>query len=641
MLIMSTIPAKHPQQKKDFLQAKLYYLNADSAEEVSQSEDIRKRAYYIWKKEGMPQDAAAEIWAKAKNETLGNETQENPVNDAKETVHSRLSNLEEAYTNMYSKLFELEERLLAVKQKKEQPHPLPVSERSIAEKADLVDKLNTQEIEINRLMGQISLLEEERVLLLGQITAIERENIAAMELDQQKITLQEHVSKLNQSNESLQAKVEEFKKINTDQAQTISSLGRTKNALFIEKERDNLEKEIAQLRHENEILEDKTSSFEQERSSYQSQINELNERAKALTYLDKKSEMLEEEIQESEKEKERLIERIEDYERECKAALEKIADLEKSSYDLQELTTEKDDLARKIINLETKHVVFLEQIANLEFAKKELEQELSEKVSGEAGNKLKDRIDELEQERINLFKMICELEEEKKVLQYLDKKTSLLEEELKQSESAKDELFRQIEEYEVERKELISNNSMLEEKRNTRLELEQENGSLAKKVSELENINQLNRKKIEEYKEETDQLEQSSEKPEYYKVEIAKLGLEKGNLLQKTEDLELMQKQLAKRIAVLESKDKLAHEEIEALKRERQELMGKLARKSVPLDTPYVLDREKLTELKDFTLEAIQARRWKSTEFVNGAYDAIGLFYRTILSDRPIIKKIK
>ena len=111
--------------------------------------------------------------------------------------------------------------------------------------------------------------------------------------------------------------------------------------------------------------------------------------------------------------------------------------------------------------------------------------------------------------------------------------------------------------------------------------------------------------------------------------------------MQKANELIDERKELVQRVSELQSKEELLNNEIKSLKQKQNELLETLDKFQSSNQAAYVLDREKLAELKEFTLEAIQARRWKSSEFVNGAYDAIGLFYRTLLSDRPIQKKIK
>ena len=120
-----------------------------------------------------------------------------------------------------------------------------------------------------------------------------------------------------------------------------------------------------------------------------------------------------------------------------------------------------------------------------------------------------------------------------------------------------------------------------------------------------------------------------------------KIGLENGALMQKTNELVEERKELLKKITQMQSKEDSLNEQIEALKYRQGELLQIIEQLQSSNQVAYILDKEKLTELKNFTLEAIQARRWKSSDFVNGAYDAIGLFYRTLLSDRPIQKKLK
>lgn len=227
------------------------------------------------------------------------------------------------------------------------------------------------------------------------------------------------------------------------------------------------------------------------------------------------------------------------------------------------------------------------------------------------------------------------------MLPYLDKKSSMLEQELSQAENEIKDLKKTIADLGKENKEVATKINMLEERRNTRLSLEQDNLGLKKKVSELEGeIDQI-RKELKESRSKKDQLEQTCIKSEDYKKEIAKMGVEKVAFLQKANDLIDERKELMTKIAKYRSSDELLNNEINALKQKQIELLETIEKFQSSNQAAYVLDREKLAELKDFTLEAIQARRWKSPEFVNGAYDAIGLFYRTLLSDRPIQKKLK
>jgi len=135
------------------------------------------------------------------------------------------------------------------------------------------------------------------------------------------------------------------------------------------------------------------------------------------------------------------------------------------------------------------------------------------------------------------------------------------------------------------------------------------------------------------------QLENSSEESASLKDEIKKTIAQKNDLAEQLGLAVKERSQLVKKIDDFNTIEEGMLKEINELKEEQKKLLDSIEKFRKKEKNAYALDKEKLDELKEFTLEAIQARRWKSAEFVNGAYDAIGLFYRSLLADRPIKKR--
>jgi chromosome segregation ATPase len=363
--------------------------------------------------------------------------------------------------------------------------------------------------------------------------------------------------------------------------------------------------------------------------------------------LDKKSELLEEGLTEAIHENERLQKRITDFEREHSRLLERIADMEAHGNANAKLMHENSVLAKKIELLENERKNLLSAITGMETEKKNLTREKKEDKHDlsdgwrEEKQKLLDRVDGMEKERLNLFRMIGEMEESKKIVPYLDKKTAILEEELKQAKRLITELTTTIANVEKEHKELLKNNSDLEEKRAARLSLEQENGKLLKKNSELENELAGQRNEVKALRSQRAEQHTQAMQGKQLQQALSKHELGQEALLQKIASLEKETALLAKTAHNEELHLAQANQHIQTLTAEKKELMEKNTALQQNSQVPYTLDKEKLDELREFTLEAIQTRRWKNAEFINGAYDAIGLFYRTLLADRPIRKKLK
>lgn len=277
------------------------------------------------------------------------------------------------------------------------------------------------------------------------------------------------------------------------------------------------------------------------------------------------------------------------------------------------------------------------------FQSKKKQQEDTAAISvPESEKNLIDKIKELEKERLQLFKTVRDMEEEKKIIPYLDQKCMVYEEELKRAEAEKNSMEPLIKRLEKERKEMAGKIIMLEEKRNGRLALEQEKGMLKKKILELEEERNKLLHSLSGLKDKFLSVEDKRLGMDGLKSEFEKIVTENAVLREKLKDtgaISLEHTNQQKVINELEQELNNKLQQLAEMKEREKDLLSKISEFTQRQKAPYILDRKKLEELKEFTLEAIQARRWKSPEFVNGAYDAIGLFYRTILSDEPVKKQ--
>jgi len=310
------------------------------------------------------------------------------------------------------------------------------------------------------------------------------------------------------------------------------------------------------------------------------------------------------------------------------------------------LISEKQSLSAKAAFIDEERSELLEKISLLEKENNDILSRKKEKLcspeQNESQKNLIDKIKEMEQERLHLFKTVRDMEEEKRIIPYLDQKCLVYEEELKRSEAEKNSMEILIKRFEKERKEMAEKITLLEEKRNFRFELEQEKGMLQKKILELE---EERNKLLHSLSGLEDTLVSGQDKRpgiDGVKAEFEKIAAENTALREKLKDASSISLEYSNQQKVVSDLEQELNNKLQQLSqmREREkELLLQISDVTQRQKAPYILDRKKLEELKDFTLEAIQARRWKNPEFVNGAYDAIGLFYRTILSDEPVKKQ--
>ncbi len=587
-------------------------------------------------------------------------------------INNRISILEKEYQDLCKKVTSLEEK----------------SRKVITNQTE---KGWEQEKEASE--NQVSILEQERIAMLEQITSLESNHIIGVEVEQERDTLQEIVAGLETDKQNLLQSLDLLTEERKGFIENISRLENLGNALYLQKERKDMENELANLRFENNRLSTLRQKDAEAAQELQKQIKSLEGQSKALNYLDEKSKMYKVELDEAHLDIEDLKSNLSSIETKNKELKERFAELEKYTQDtkknkeyereLSKSTQERKRLQGDIYAYEQEQKSLLDKIvilkdkvtsgeiinkANLELSKKIsridlINKELLEKISileadkkelvelniqnarmlenSEGKEELKNKNKELEEERVHLFKIIGKLEEEKKAIPYLDEKTNILEEELILAEKNAVDFKKMTVNLEKDYNEALKKITLLEERRNTRLSLEQDNMTLKKKINELSSeITQLKEANSELRLRES-KITQTRIKSEDYKNELVKMGLEKGALLHKSNELIDDRKELFVKLVDMQLKEELLNTEIKSLKLKQKELLETKEGLKSSNKTAYILDREKLVELKEFTLEAIQARRWKSSEFVNGAYDAVGLFYRTLLSDRLIQKKIK
>ncbi|MDD5746429.1 MAG: hypothetical protein PHO30_04105 [Candidatus Omnitrophica bacterium] len=482
-----------------------------------------------------------------------------------------------------------------------------------------------REQEPERLVEQINTLEQERLSLLEQLTSLEEQRVLSMKREDEFRAVKAELLQSENEKQRLLQQLAGMDEERNKMLETIGALERTKNAVYLEKERKSMEEEISALQRQRDDVCVRNNELEDYQQQLLQKIQGLESQPKAMIYLEKKNELLTEELSSAMQEKERLKKDIARLEQERTRLQESAGTADKLRTTAERLTRENCLLTDRIAVLEQENIKSEHKIKVLEEEKDKLAQERKNKYDelkaqfSEEKQRLIDQVREMDQERLKLFAMIGEMEESKKVVPYLDKKIGLLEEELKQAQQQFTQVQAAFALVEKERNDLLDKISVLEEKRNTRLRIEQDNGKLQKRIAELEAACAVPEKQ-------TNIAGPQPDDAEYKKIR-RELIREHETCAQALEELEQQKHRSEERIA--------------ELVRQNRDLLDQLAKAGQPPVAAYVLDKEKLDDLKEFTLEAIQARRWKNPEFINGAYDAIGLFYRTLLADRPIKKKIK
>ncbi|MBU1086681.1 MAG: hypothetical protein KKD05_04095 [Candidatus Omnitrophica bacterium] len=397
--------------------------------------------------------------------------------------------------------------------------------------------------------------------------------------------------------------------------------------------------EIESIQKNNEKFEEQISQLEQERLTLLEQITSLEAQIIFSTELEAEKNELKQQVTILSTEKQDLENLINQLKKEMNDFSETISSLENKK-NIIYLSKEREALeARITVVMQEKRELYLHiqklTAENQELMKSINVKEKNTKIDPQK-QRLLERVDELEQERLHLFKIVGELEEAKKASPELVEKNDLLLVENQELKSENSNSKKQIAEFLKNAKNMQTEIIQLKEKRASRLELEQEKGRLQKRIKDLEEqcsklantIKNLNIQISENQKDNPD-LEQ-------LRKEIIQLEQKKIELKAQTKNDQDKIQQLSETISAEKGSENTYEAKIIDLNNENKKLSEKIKTMQLTQPINYVLDLEKLADLKNFVLESIQTRRWKSTEFVNGAYDAVGLFYRAILQEVPI-----
>ncbi len=513
----------------------------------------------------------------------------------------------------------------------------------------LVDTLNLSKVSLEieaiqtnnqQFEDQISQLEQERLSLLEQITSLEAQTAFFMEMEAEKNELKQQVKVFTTEKKDLETKVEQLSKEMNNFSETVSILENKKSIVYLSKEREALENRIAVITQEKRelYLHIQKLSLKNDESSKKLVI--LEEKVKAIAYLDKKSAMFEEDLKESQRKKHSLAERVTDFEKTNERLTKENKELKQDQEYLQKRVKNQRELQEKMDTLDIVASSLTDKnkqlnAENQELMKQLIAMEKNKKVDTQK-QRLLDRVDEMEEERLHLFKIIGEMEEEKKCVPDLVEKNDKMLEENEEWKMKYVNSEKQLTEFIKNTKIMEKEIAKLKEKRGSRLELEQEKGKLQKRNKELEqqyaklaNDSIVLNSKVYESKNKGVGLE-------HLRKEIIGLESARNELLVQSKKDKANILKLSESILAEKDSENINQDKITELSNENKKFAQELKIIKTNTTVNYVLDLEKLADLKDFVLESIQTRRWKSTEFVNGAYDAVGLFYRTILQERPI-----
>ncbi|MBU0633796.1 MAG: hypothetical protein KKB82_03865 [Candidatus Omnitrophica bacterium] len=252
---------------------------------------------------------------------------------------------------------------------------------------------------------------------------------------------------------------------------------------------------------------------------------------------------------------------------------------------MSSLTHNKEHLAKSLASLKEQNEKMKQEIGHLKTVKKRAEENVA---------RLKD-------ERSALLVQVDDKQSSPQELKKLEADNKLLQDKLWQSEKDQEQALEKIVEFKKEHKILEMKIGNLESNQKHSLELLGESELLQKQVFKLQ-------------------------------------GEQRG-LLQKIAVLEKERQELvSNNFGAKEMEIKYA-KQLNELRAEKEVLLDNLQKLEKAEMTDWTLDVDKLNELKEFTLKSIEVRPGKNTHFVNGAFEAVGLLYRSILNDKPIKKE--
>ncbi|MBU1044751.1 MAG: hypothetical protein KJ915_10190 [Candidatus Omnitrophica bacterium] len=605
------------QKKNDFLEAKMYYYNTDPLTERDKMLNSKSAS-------NLQSDPQKQSVLEIKNPRINKSAIK--AGKSKSANKKRQSVKKPSQKKVLECLAGLEDRF------KQLVHILNISKVSV--------EIESIQKSSEKFEDQISELEQERLTLLEQITSLEAQIAFSAELEAEKNELKDQVSVLITEKNILETSITQLRKEIMDNEAKASIPENEESIVYLSKEREALENKIALVLQEKHELHQQLQQLITDNDQLTKKISDLDEKVKAVAYLDKKSAMLEDDIKDLEKKNQSLSSRISDF-------AEKNGQLTKQNIDLlasQQLVTKQIDaqknwqeeidfLGSEVNNLKEKNKQL--NLENQELMKTIIAKEKNEKIDLQK-QRLLERIDELEQERLHLFKIIGDMEEASKESPELIAKNDLLYRENEELKTESSSVKKQIAEFLKNTKNMQAEIIQLKEKRACRLELEQEKGKMQKRIKDLEEQCSKLANTIKNLNTHMAESNNSSIGLEHLRKEITALETEKAELIiQAKNDQEKIQ-QLKETISIEKGSENAIEVKITDLNNENKILSEKIKTMQITQPVNYVLDLEKLSELKDFVLESIQTRRWKSTEFVNGAYDAVGLFYRTVLQERLI-----
>ncbi|MFH1061706.1 MAG: hypothetical protein V1747_02310 [Candidatus Omnitrophota bacterium] len=600
------------QNKNDFLEAKMYYYNTDALTDRDRilnsknTEKLKQSAQKQSAKKTRPKQSSAAVKAKTPAKRI-----KPAKNSNQEKVLDRLNSLEHVYKQLAEKL--------------------NFSKVSIEVDAVLKNK--------EKFEDQISQLEQERLTLLEQITSLEEQLVFSLEVEAEKKELKDQVAELNKDKQTLENTIARLSKEMNDFSQTVT-LENKKGIVYLSKEREALEHRITVLVQEKRELCLHIQKLTLNNDNLTNQITALEEKVKAVAYLDKKSAMFEEDFKESERKNQLLNDKLTDFAKKYEKLSKENIDLVQNQQILNNQIKDQANWQEKIDFLEFERNNLTATIKQLETENQDLIQANKKKDKeakvDEQRQRLIDRVDELEEERIHLFKIVGELEEASKVAPDVNKKNYILQEEVEELKNDNARAKKQITEFIKNSKIMQTEIIQLKDKRASRLEVEQEKGKLQKRVNDLEKQCDMLLNEISGLNQQIAASQNNNLGLEHLRKELAKLEAEKTELVAQSESNRKQILELTETISNEKNSEHFNEDKIAELCNDNRKLLEQIKTMQISQPVNYVLDMEKLAELKEFVLESIQTRRWKSTEFVNGAYDAVGLFYRTILQERPI-----
>ncbi|RKY37496.1 MAG: hypothetical protein DRP78_00920 [Candidatus Omnitrophota bacterium] len=362
---------------------------------------------------------------------------------------------------------------------------------------------------------------------------------------------------------------------------------------------------ITTLMGKKESLLEKAANSEAQYIELLKRVDDFEKQRHLLSYLDKKNEMLEKEIFNSETEKESLLKRVTILEKDRQKlcfGLKKYKTAELGQPQVNDgLTGQREQkLLQQISALKKMNSALLEKQVNLiqkdtqtdelTVTNTDLKQDMA--ALKQEIKKLKNRIKKISMDKKKITEEKTKLKQDYKDLSQKVQVFKVQNERLACFEEQKNNLERELAELKDRQQNLLENMGRLENK----------NKSLK------EELNAVGKKQAQENQ---NALIVAAEAEKILKIKLLKMQKEKEELSLNLNKVQEEQNNLQSKLFVLTEKQ---NKQVQS----------------------YVIDKKKLAEIKEFTLAAIESRRWKGRDFFNGAFEAVGLFYRNVVNENPI-----